>query len=78
MPSLPEPTAYVSLSLLDGGSFIASYDKLHAGATEDDKFRLYIWAFYLYHPATDTHAVFDLGLSNVATHSHPPLARRRC
>ncbi|KAK7191705.1 hypothetical protein PSPO01_02154 [Paraphaeosphaeria sporulosa] len=61
MPASPIPlsTAFVGLSLLDGGSFIADTDKLHADVS-NAKFRMYNWAFCISHG--DEHIVWDLGL----------------
>ncbi|KAJ4296316.1 hypothetical protein N0V90_006361 [Kalmusia sp. IMI 367209] len=56
---LPQTKAFVGLSLLDGGSFIADTDKLHAGVS-NAKFRMYNWAFAISHG--DTHILWDLGL----------------
>lgn len=64
MPSspIPQPTAFVGLSLLDGGSFIADTDKLHADAS-NAKFRMYNWAFCISHG--DKRVIWDLGLDEV-------------
>ncbi|KAL5401256.1 hypothetical protein PMIN03_010107 [Paraphaeosphaeria minitans] len=56
---IPQPTAFVGLSLLDGGSFIADTDKLHAHVS-NAKFRMYDWAFCISHG--DKRIVWDLGL----------------
>jgi hypothetical protein len=61
---LPETAAFVELHLLDGGSFIASTDKLHAGV-ENETFRLYDWAFHIYHPGKGEHMLWDVGIGNV-------------
>ncbi|KAF1975706.1 Metallo-hydrolase/oxidoreductase [Bimuria novae-zelandiae CBS 107.79] len=58
--TLPQTTAFVRLSLLDGGSFIADTDKLHADVN-NAKFRMYNWAFCLSHG--DEHILWDLGLN---------------
>ncbi|KAL0252991.1 hypothetical protein SLS55_008444 [Diplodia seriata] len=59
--SLPQPASAVQLRLLDGGSFMAEMSKLHHGAA-NDRFRMYNWAFHIYHPATDRHVLWDLGM----------------
>ncbi|KAF2662798.1 Metallo-hydrolase/oxidoreductase [Lophiostoma macrostomum CBS 122681] len=56
---LPDTDAYIHLSLLDGGSFIGDYSKIHAGVS-DETFRMYNWAFYIRHQ--DRHMLWDLGL----------------
>ncbi|KAH7061620.1 beta-lactamase-like protein [Paraphoma chrysanthemicola] len=55
---LPHTDAYVELSLLDGGSFIGDWSKVHAGAS--GTYRMYDWAFYISHG--DRHLLWDLGL----------------
>jgi hypothetical protein len=62
--SLPDTSSFVRIHLLDGGSFIASTDKLHAGV-KNESFRLYNWAFHVFHPSTDEHILWDLGIGNV-------------
>lgn len=57
--------ATVQLRLLDGGSFVAEEDKLHAGAP-NNRFRMYDWAFHVHHPATDRHVLWDLGVEGVS------------
>ena len=55
----------VQLTLLDGGSFTtAEMSKLHAGA-DSSPVRLYDWCFYLYHPGTGRHVLWDVGISSV-------------
>ncbi|KAF2467468.1 Metallo-hydrolase/oxidoreductase [Lindgomyces ingoldianus] len=56
---LPETNAHIELSLLDGGSFIGEFSKLHAGVT-NGIFRMYNWAFYISHKGR--HILWDLGL----------------
>ena len=60
--SLPQTKAFVRLSLLDGGSFMADMDKLHANVSSA-KFRMYNWAFHIVH--NDEHVIWDLGLDGV-------------
>ncbi|KAL1603693.1 hypothetical protein SLS60_005282 [Paraconiothyrium brasiliense] len=57
--SIPQTKAFVGLSLLDGGSFIASTNLLHADVT-NAKFRMYNWAFCISHG--NERIVWDLGL----------------
>ncbi|KAH7564333.1 hypothetical protein BM1_01380 [Bipolaris maydis] len=56
--NLPSTDAFVSLSLLDGGSFIADLSRMHAGGS--GTFRMYDWAFYISHKGR--HVLWDLGL----------------
>lgn len=56
--------ASVKLQLLNGGSFTANYTVLHAGVPEQP-FRMYNWAFYIFHPETGRHILWDLGLTSV-------------
>jgi hypothetical protein len=58
---LPQTDAYVELSLLDGGSFIGDWSKVHAGAS--GKYRMYNWAFHIFHQGK--HLLWDLGLDEV-------------
>ncbi|KAJ4345459.1 uncharacterized protein N0V89_011590 [Didymosphaeria variabile] len=60
---IPQTKAFVGLSLLDGGSFIASTNLLHADAS-NAKFRMYNWAFCISHG--DERIVWDLGLDERA------------
>ncbi|KAL7771223.1 hypothetical protein CFE70_001166 [Pyrenophora teres f. teres 0-1] len=55
---LPPTDAFVQLSLLDGGSFVADMSRMHAGQT--GTFRMYNWAFYISHQGR--HVLWDLGL----------------
>ena len=59
--SIPDTDAFVRLSLLDGGSFIADLSRMHAG--KNGTFRMYNWAFYLTH--LGRHILWDLGLDEV-------------
>lgn len=59
--SLPHTEAYVELHLLDGGSFIADLEKVHANTS--GKFRMYNWAFQVSHQ--NEHILWDLGLDEV-------------
>lgn len=59
--SLPYTDGFVDISLLDGGSFIADLNRLHAG--ENGSFRMYNWAFHISHQGR--HILWDLGLDDV-------------
>ncbi|KAH9874009.1 hypothetical protein IAQ61_004637, partial [Plenodomus lingam] len=58
MGSVPQTDAFVELSLLDGGSFLADLSRMHEG--ESGTFRMYNWAFYISHKGR--HVLWDLGL----------------
>lgn len=45
----------------------AECHKIHAGEPAD-RFRLYNWAFYVYHPTSQRHIIWDLGLTSVGPH----------
>ncbi|KAL1620812.1 hypothetical protein SLS56_009479 [Neofusicoccum ribis] len=62
--SLPQSVSEVEVRLLDGGSFMAELDKLHAGAGKD-RFRMYNWAFHIYHAKANRHVLWDLGMTGV-------------
>lgn len=62
--SLPQPDSAVEVRLLDGGSFMAEMDKLHAGAGKD-RFRMYNWAFHIFSPKKNRHVLWDLGMTGV-------------
>lgn len=61
---LPHSDSSVQLRILDGGSFMAELNKLHDGAG-NDRFRMYNWAFHIYHPKTDRHVLWDVGMEGV-------------
>ncbi|KAM5354818.1 hypothetical protein ACJ41O_001464 [Fusarium nematophilum] len=48
---LPTGPGSVDVQLLDGGSFTANFDMVHAGSP-DEPYRCHSWAFYIYHKAT--------------------------
>jgi hypothetical protein len=58
---LPYTDAFITLALLDGGSFLGDLSRLHAG--ESGTFRMYNWAFYISHKGR--HLLWDLGLDEV-------------
>jgi len=61
---LPEPETCVQLSLLDGGSFIGDFSRVHQGVGEI-RYRMYNWAFYIFH--NGRHVLWDLGLTTVCS-----------
>lgn len=61
---LPVTDAYVQVRLLNGGSMIAEYHKLHKGEPAEE-FRLYNWAFFICHAKYKRHIIWDLGMSSV-------------
>ena len=64
-PRLPATNAFVELQLLDGGSFMATESKMHAGQA-DNPFRLYDWAFFIKDVESDRHVLWDFGMSDVS------------
>lgn len=62
--NLPVTDAFVHVQLLNGGSMTAECHKIHADE-QADKFRLYNWAFYIYHPLFQRRIIWDLGLTSV-------------
>jgi hypothetical protein len=66
--SLPrvDPNSAVEVQLLDGGSFIATTEFIHKYAPITD-FRMYTWAFHIYHPPSGRNILWDVGLSAVIT-----------
>ncbi|PZD39372.1 Lactamase-B domain containing protein [Pyrenophora tritici-repentis] len=64
---LPHTDAFVQLSLLDGGSFVADLSRMHAGQT--GTFRMYNWAFYISHQGR--HVLWDLGLDQDRSYYTP-------
>jgi hypothetical protein len=64
---LPEGGNIVELHLLDGGSFTADYALLHAGV-ENEAFRMYNFAFHIFHAPTGRHVLWDLGCTDVCFH----------
>ncbi|KAH7050029.1 beta-lactamase-like protein [Macrophomina phaseolina] len=61
MGPLPHSDASVQLRLLDGGSLMAEMNKLHQGAP-NYRFRMYDWAFHIFHPKLDRHVLWDVGI----------------
>ncbi|KAH7413096.1 beta-lactamase-like protein [Cadophora sp. MPI-SDFR-AT-0126] len=68
---LPRTDSYVKLRVLDGGSFIASTDVLHATGSKSETFRMHDWAFYIFHPSTGQNLLWDVGLSD-DKNEYPP------
>ncbi|KAI8650203.1 Lactamase-B domain-containing protein [Fusarium sp. Ph1] len=62
LPPLPTSNGSVKVQLLDGGSFTADYNFLHAGAPSTP-FRCYSWAFYIHHEPSGRRILWDVGLS---------------
>lgn len=55
----------VRVRLLDGGSLAtADISVIHAGAGSTS-FRLYDWCFYIFHEPSNTHLLWDVGISSV-------------
>lgn len=63
-PPLPRASGNVEVHLLNGGSFMADTEKINAGC-QNRRFRLYNWAFAIYHKESDRKLIWDLGLVNV-------------
>lgn len=63
-PSLPPAGGHVEVSVLNGGSFMAEAGKINAGQ-DNRRYRLYNWAFAIYHKAQDRRLIWDLGMVNV-------------
>ncbi|KAJ3546556.1 hypothetical protein NM208_g1940 [Fusarium decemcellulare] len=63
LPPLLDNTGSVHVRLLDGGSFTANYDVLHADVPSTP-FRCYSWAFYIHHEPSGRHILWDVGLSD--------------
>lgn len=56
----------VEVVLLDGGGFTTTDDtKIHADG-HSRPYYLYDWCFYVYHKATGSRVLWDLGVSNVS------------
>ncbi|KAH8732618.1 beta-lactamase-like protein [Phaeosphaeriaceae sp. PMI808] len=64
---LPQTDANVELSLLDGGSFIGDFSKVHTGAI--GRYRMYNWAFHITHGKR--HILWDLGLDEDCSNYTP-------
>lgn len=62
--SLPPGSGHVEVHLLNGGSFIAETGKINAGC-QNERFRLYNWAFAIYHKKFDRKVIWDLGIVDV-------------
>lgn len=65
LPPLPTSHGSVKVQLLDGGSFTADYNVLHAGVPSTP-FRCYSWAFYIHHEPSGRRILWDVGLSAVS------------
>lgn len=73
MPALPTGPGHVAVQLLDGGSFTANLDVVHAGSLSVP-YRCYSWVFYIYHEPSDRHIIWDVGISAVSRASPSPRA----
>jgi hypothetical protein len=65
---LPTTGSLAEVHALDGGSFIADWSVVHAGA-DSSPFRLYNWAFHIHDIKTDRHILWDAGISSVSLQS---------
>lgn len=61
---LPTEGGSAEALCLDGGSFIADVEKLHADRG-NGQFRLYNWAFHIKDQETGRHVLWDLGMTSV-------------
>lgn len=61
---LPVTDGHVHVQLLNGGSMMAEYHKLHQGDPAE-KFRMYNWAFFIHHVEYGRKIIWDLGMSSV-------------
>ena len=64
-PPLPQSTASVSLQILEGGSFSANLEVVHADSASKP-FKCQSWVIYIYHKASGRHILWDVGLSAVS------------
>jgi hypothetical protein len=55
----------VEVKILDGGYWDASASLFHSGA-EAGLIRMYAWPFYIHHPKSGRHVVWDMGISSVS------------
>ena len=69
-PPLPAGPGFVEVQILDGGSFTANLNVIHAGSTSVP-FRCHSWVFYIYHKPSGRHILWDVGLSAVSEHRIP-------
>jgi hypothetical protein len=56
---------YVSVSILDGGSWRGNKAIMHANVLEEPH-RMYDWSFYIHHPGLGKHVLWDIGISKVS------------
>ncbi|KAK5054416.1 hypothetical protein LTR84_001306 [Exophiala bonariae] len=61
-PPLPAGGSHVNVHLLDGGSFVADTIRLHS-QVDNERVRLYNWAFLIRHPVSGRDILWDLGMS---------------
>lgn len=63
-PPLPVPAGQVQLQLLDGGSWMP-FEMLFLGGGASKPYKMYDWAFYIFHPKLNRHILWDLGMAEV-------------
>lgn len=64
LPPLPQSEGSVEIQVLDGGSFTANYDVVHA-KSPSRPFQCHSWVFYIHHKPGGRHMIWDVGLSAV-------------
>ncbi len=64
-PPLPQSTGSVELQILDGGSFSANFEVVHADSASKP-FKCHSWVVYIHHKPTGRHILWDVGLSAVS------------
>lgn len=62
---IPQSTASVDVRILDGGSFTANLEVVHANSPSVP-YRCHSWVFYIYHKQSGRHILWDVGLSAVS------------
>ena len=58
--------SYLCISILDGGSWVGNKAIMHANVPEEIH-RMYNWSFYIHHPKSGQHLLWDIGISKVST-----------
>ncbi|KAJ5556352.1 hypothetical protein N7494_000267 [Penicillium frequentans] len=73
LTELPATDGHVHVQLLNGGSMLAEYHKLHKGDPAE-KFRMYNWAFFIRHAEYGRKIIWDLGMSSLKIpDDYPPV-----
>ncbi|KAF4547616.1 Metallo-beta-lactamase-like protein 2 [Elsinoe fawcettii] len=54
---------HVQVQILDGGRFYGDLGRTHVGTPIGTRSWFYSWVFYIYHPTSKTHILWDVGLS---------------